>query len=226
MKKRFTVENDMADAPAPSEHRTVLTDVSWQKYETLLAKTGDRTARFTFDRGRLEMMTPLEEHERCHKLIESLILVLVDELRGSVESYPAPTLKRGDLGIGTEPDAGYYLQNAGQMKGKLAIDLMVDPVPDLIFEVELSRSPFNKFAIYAELGIPEVWRYISKPGETFLKGQLFIHCLQGDRYREEDFGQIFPFLSAGRILQFIDQSDTSGLAKALQNLRDWVRTNV
>jgi Uma2 family endonuclease len=215
----------MVDTPAPSEYRTVLSDVSWQKYETLLARTsGDRKARFTFNRGQLEMMNPLEEHERCNKLIESLILVLVDELRGQVEGYMAPTLKRHDLGIGTEPDAGYYVQTAMEMKGKAGIDLMLDPAPDLIFEVELTRSPLNKFAIYAQLGIPEVWRYISKPGETFLQGKFFIHCLHGDRYLEDDFGRVFPFLSGGRILQFIDQSDTIGLAKALQNLRDWMRS--
>jgi Uma2 family endonuclease len=128
------------------------------------------------------------------------------------------------LGIGTEPDAGYYLQHAAQMQGRAAIDLTVDPPPDLVFEVELSRSPINKFAIYAQLGIPEVWRYISKPGATFLQGQFFIHCLHGDRYYEDDFGRVFPFLAAGRILQFIDQSDTTGLANALQNLRDWTRS--
>jgi len=213
--------------PAPSEYRTVLPKVSWQKYEALLAEmAGDRTARFTFDRGRLEMMNPLEEHDRCHKLIESLLLIVTDELEQPITSYKNPTLKREDLQIGGEPDAGYYLQNCDRMDGKSAIDLTVDPPPDLILEVELSRSSLNKFAIYAQLGIPEVWRYISKPGETFLKGKLFIHYLQGDRYIEEDHGLAFPFLPAGRILQFIDQSDVEGLPKALRDLRLWVETTL
>ena len=213
--------------PAPSEYRTVLPKVSWQKYEALLAEmAGERTARFTFDRGRLEMMNPLEEHDRCHKLIESLLLIVTDELEQPITSYKNPTLKREDLQIGGEPDAGYYLQNCDRMDGKSAIDLTVDPPPDLILEVELSRSSLNKFAIYAQLGIPEVWRYISKPGETFLKGKLFIHYLQGDRYIEEDHGLAFPFLPAGRILQFIDQSDVEGLPKALRDLRLWVETTL
>lgn len=212
--------------PAPSEYRTVLPKINWQKYEELLAEmAGDRTARFTFDRGRLEMMNPLEEHERCHKLIESLLLVITDELDQPITSYKAPTLKREDWQIGTEPDSAYYLQNCDRMDGKRTIDLASDPPPDLILEVELSRSSFNKFAIYAQLGIPEVWRYISKPGETFLKGKLFIHYLVGDRYVEEDHGLAFPFLPAGRILQFIDQSDVEGLPKALRDLRLWVETS-
>lgn len=116
--------------PAPSEYRTVLPKVNWQKYEELLAEmAGDRTARFTFDRGRLEMMNPLEEHDRCCKLIESLLLVITDELDQPITSYKAPTLKREDLQIGTEPDTGYYLQNCDRMDGKRAIDLAVDPPP-------------------------------------------------------------------------------------------------
>ena len=208
--------------PPPSEHRTVLRKVNWQRYEQLLAEMErDRTARFSYYRGQLEMLQPLEEHERCHKLIESLILIIADEMGIAIASYPAPTLKRVDLQIGVEPDTAYYIQNAERMSRRPTIDLMQDPVPDLILDVELSRSDFNKFAMYAELGIPEVWRYCSKPGDSFLKGQFFIHYLDGDDYREEDFGLAFPFLPAGRILQFIDQSDASGLPKALRDLRLW-----
>jgi Uma2 family endonuclease len=213
--------------PGSSEYRTVLPKITWQKYEALLAEMEEtRTARFTFDRGRLEMMKPLEEHDRCSKLIESLLLVVTDELEQPITSYKAPTLKREDLQIGTEPDVGYYIQNCDRMDGRRALDLAVDPPPDLILEVELSRSALNKFAIYAKLGIPEVWRYISKPGDTFLKGQLFIHYLDGDRYLEADHGLAFPFLPAGRILQFIDQSDVEGLPKALRDLRLWVETMI
>jgi Uma2 family endonuclease len=213
--------------PAPSESRTLLQQVSWQKYEQLLEEMGQkRTARFTYDRGRLEMMTPLEEHERCHKLIESLIQVVTDELNLSVASFKVPTLKDASQQIATEPDTGYYIQNADQMQRKYMVDLAIDPPPDLILDVQLSKSSINKFGLYAELGIPEVWRYISKPGETFLKGKFFIHYLQGGQYIEEDCGLAFPFLSAGRILQFIDQSDAIGLPKALQDLRFWIQEKI
>lgn len=213
--------------PTSSEYRTVLQQIDWQRYEHLLAEmSGDRTTRFTYDRGQLEMMNPLEEHERCHKLIESLILVLVDEMDIPLESYLAPTLKRADLQLGVEPDTAYYIQNAARMSRRSTIDLDRDPPPDLILDVELSRSSLNKFEIYARLGIQEVWRYISKPGETFLKGNLFIHYLEGDRYIEEDHGLAFPFLPAGRILQFIDQSDALGLPTALRDLRIWAESQV
>jgi len=205
-----------------SEHRTVLQQVSWAKYEQLLARLTDRTARFTYCRGQLEMMNAIDEHHRLHQLIESMILAIADELGWAIEGYKEPMLKREDLQIGVEPDGAYYVQNAERMHRRQAIALEVDPPPDLILEVELTRSPVNKFALYAELGIPEVWRYIGKPGKDFLQGQLFIHYLAGDRYREEDYGLAFPFLPAGRILAFLQESEVQGVPTALRNFREWL----
>ncbi|HEY9615798.1 MAG TPA: Uma2 family endonuclease [Microcoleaceae cyanobacterium] len=214
----------MAKGPAPSEQRLILDQIKWQKYEAILADSRtQRTARFTYDRGRLEMMHPLDEHERCHKLIESLLLVLADELKLRIEGYKAPTLKRTDLQLGTEPESAYYIQHEPDMRGQPEINLETDPPPDLILEVALSKSAIDKLPIYARLGIPEVWRYLSQPGDNFLKGKLLIYCLQDQGYVESSSGLAFPFLPAGKILQFIDESDALGLMSALRNLRQWVQ---
>lgn len=214
----------MAKGPAPSEQRLILDQIKWQKYEAILADSrSQRTARFTYDRGRLEMMHPLDEHERCHKLIESLLLVLADELKLRLEGYKAPTLKRTDLQLGTEPESAYYIQHEPEMRGQPEINLETDPPPDLILEVALSKSAIDKLPIYARLGIPEVWRYLSQPGDNFLKGQLLIYQLQDQGYVEASSGFAFPFLPAGKILQFIDESDALGLMSALRNFRQWVQ---
>ncbi len=214
----------MAKAPKPSEQRIVLEKISWQQFETILAETGvERTTRFTFDRGRLEMMTPLDEHERCHKLIESLILVLVDEMQLPVEGYKAPTLMRSDLKLAIEPETGYYIQHAADVHSKAAIELRVDPPPDLVLDVSLNASTLDRLSIYAALGVPEVWRYVSQAGDDFFKGNLQTYRLHGTRYVESTNGFAFPFLPAGRILQFIDESDALGLMTALRSLRDWVQ---
>ena len=215
----------MAKAPKPSEQRILLEKISWQQFETILMETGaDRTTRFTFDRGRLEMMTPLNEHERCHKLIESLILVLMDEMQLPVEGYKAPTLRRADLRIAIEPETGYYIQHEAQIHGKAAIDLATDPPPDLVLDVSLNASALDRLSLYAALGVPEVWRYASQPGDDFFKGNLQIYSLNGNRYVESTQGLAFPFLPAGRILQFIDESDALGLMTALRSLREWLQS--
>ncbi|XGV99417.1 MAG: Uma2 family endonuclease [Leptolyngbya sp. BL-A-14] len=214
----------MAKAPKPSEQRIVLEKISWEQFETILAEMGaERTTRFTFDRGRLEMMTPLDEHDRCHKLIESLILVLADIMQLPVEGYKAPTLKRFDLNIAIEPDTGYYLQHERDMRGKAAIDLAIDPPPDIVLDVALNKSTLDRLALYAALGVPEVWRYVSQPGDDFLKGNFQLYTLDGTGYVDSTSGFAFPFLPAGRILQFIDESDALGLMSALRSLREWLQ---
>ncbi len=216
----------MPKGPPPSEKRLVLENISWQQYEALLFDLNrDRRARLTYAHGRLEMMTPLQEHERCHKLVESFILVLADEMNLAVEGFEAPTLKRLDLQLGTEPDTAYYIQQARQMRGHTHIDLMADPSPDLILEVSLNKSTIDKFPLYAAMGIPEVWRYVSKPGEDFFKGVFQIFCIEADHYHETETGYAFPFLPVGQIRLFIDQSDTLGLMSALRTLRQWVADN-
>ncbi|MEO1184175.1 MAG: Uma2 family endonuclease, partial [Cyanobacteria bacterium J06636_27] len=47
-----------------AEQRTVLHNISWETFETLLKETGeDRGSRFAYDGSTLEIMTPLFEHE-------------------------------------------------------------------------------------------------------------------------------------------------------------------
>jgi Uma2 family endonuclease len=230
--------------PTPNEQRVVLENVSWQKFETLLSEMGgDRTSpatpprvtRFTYERGRLEMMNPLEDHERCRKLIESLLLVLVDELEWTVESEIAPCLLRQDLQLGTEPDACYYVNpqatrttthRPAELTARSVIDLNREPVPDLIQEVALTKSQIDKLPIYAALGVPEVWRYVTQPGAGFFKGDLVVYVLEQDFYAESTLSQVFPFLPAAKILEFIEHSDSMGLMAALRVFRAWVEEQI
>ncbi|MBI4782540.1 MAG: Uma2 family endonuclease [Oscillatoriophycideae cyanobacterium NC_groundwater_1537_Pr4_S-0.65um_50_18] len=210
--------------PLTTEKRTVLNDVSWQKFETLLAELGEqRQARLTYFRGRLELMTPIAAHERCNKLIESLILILVEEMHLSVTHLMPVLLKSPELVCATEPDACYYFHNVPSVQGRTELNLPRDPSPDLLVEIALTKSSLDKQPIYATLGIPEVWRYITTPDEDILRGTLLIYELQGDRYVEQQTSQFFPFLSASRALQFLQESDSMSLAASIRLLRSWIK---
>jgi Uma2 family endonuclease len=207
----------------PNEQRVVLPNVSWQQFEQLLIELGaDRLVRLTYARSKLEMMTPVAEHERCHKLIESLVLVVADELKRPVESIAPVLLKSPDLLCATEPDACYYFSTPS-LPHKPTIYLPQDPVPDLLVEVALTQSKLDKLPLYASLAIPEVWRYITTAGEDVLKGKLLIYCLQGDRYIAQSHSSIFQKLSCDRILEFLEQSDSMSLSASLRVLRAWIQ---
>jgi Uma2 family endonuclease len=206
-----------------TEKRTVLTNISWQKFEALLAELGEqRQTRLTYFRGKLELMTPVEAHERCNKLLESLILVLADELHRSVTPLIPVMVKAPDLGCVIEPDACYYFSHE-DMKNRMEVELPSDPLPDLLVEVALNKSSLDKLPIYATLGIPEVWRYITTPDEEILRGRLVIYQLQDQRYVERKTSPAFGFLPASRVLQFLEESDSMSLSAALRLLRAWVK---
>ncbi len=214
----------MAKKPAPTEKRVTLSGVSWQQFETLLNELGaNRVARLTYDRGKLEMMTPLEEHERCSRLIESLILVFADELVLQVNSIGSVLLKRPDLSCCIQPESSYYLDKEVEMRRRAELNLEQVAPPDLVLDVTINKSGLNQFAIYAAMGIPEVWQYVTTIGDDVLKGNLMIYELQGDGYIQSTNSVTFPLLPAKRVLEFLEQSDSIGLAQSLILLRSWIK---
>jgi len=38
------------------------------------------------------------------------------------------------------------------------MDLAVDPPPDLVIEIDIPSPSFSKLPIYADMGVPDVWR--------------------------------------------------------------------
>jgi Uma2 family endonuclease len=221
----------MAKKPAPTEKRVTLSGVSWQQFETLLDELGtNRVARLTYDslgsphdRGKLEMMTPLEEHQRCSRLIESLILVFADELVLQVSSIGSVLLKRADLGCCIQPESCYYLDKEVEMRRRAELNLEQVAPPDLVLDVTINKSALNLFAIYAAMGIPEVWQYVTTIGDDVLKGNLVIYALQGDRYVPSTHSLAFPLLPSKRVLEFLEQSDSIGLAQSLILLKSWIK---
>jgi Uma2 family endonuclease len=214
----------MPKKPIATEQRVVLQDVNWEQYEQLLKELGaKRQTRLTYCRGKLEMMTPIDAHERCSKLIESLLLVLSEEKQIPLTTIAPVLLKHPEYGYATETDTGYYLQANAPQQRKPAILLPAEPPPDVLLEVSLTKSTIEKLPLYATLGIPEVWRYLTTAGDDVLKGKLHIYHLRDSGYVEQSHSLHFPFLPADRIQQFLEQSDSMSLAAALRVLRSWVQ---
>jgi Uma2 family endonuclease len=63
-----------------AEKRILLKKVTWPKFTEILNELGsDRTVNLTYDRGRLELMTPQNIHDRAQRLLDSLLVVVADE---------------------------------------------------------------------------------------------------------------------------------------------------
>jgi Uma2 family endonuclease len=202
-----------------AEQRTVLHNISWQTFETLLKETGeDRGSRFAYDCGTLEIMTPLYEHENPKIQFDRFIVALAEELEIEIKSAGSMTLKRKATNRGIEPDNCYYIQNEPAVRGKQELDLETDPPPDLAVEIDITSSSVNKFGIYSALGVPELWRYNGR----VLK---FYQVAEG-QYVECEFSIAFPIVSVAEMSRFIEQSKTTGEITLLKSFRAWVRSKI
>jgi Uma2 family endonuclease len=197
------------------EERVVLQHVSWETYEHLLADHADASVpRFTFDRGRLEIMSPSSEHEEYSQALSLLVEELADRLGMDIRNLGSTTFKRNQLERGFEADACFYLQSAERMHGKAPIDPAVDPAPDLVVEIEITSPAVNKLPIYAAFHVPEIWRYDGS--------KLTILLLSGNQYVESGKSLAFPKVVADALSRLLRQCTTLKRREWRLQLRNWL----
>ncbi|MBV9123535.1 MAG: Uma2 family endonuclease [Planctomycetes bacterium] len=147
--------------------RLVLHGVSWREYTYMLRAFAERPGfRLTYDRGVLEIMSPLFEHEIDAEMLGKFVDVLTEELGLPLVAGRSTTFRRRRFQRGLEPDHSWWIAHASQMVTKRRVDLRVDPPPDLAVEVDVTRRSLKRMPIYARLGVPEVWRLDAR-GLTF-----------------------------------------------------------
>ena len=209
------VQLALGQLSVPPGQRVILTNVSWREFEAILAELGDhRAARLAYDRGTLEIMMPLPEHEDNKEIIGDLVKALLEELDIEFRSLGSTTFKNREMAQGVEPDQCFYIQNEAAIRGKKRIDLTIDPPPDLGFEVDVTSRTHP--SIYQALGVAELWR--------FNQGKLQINVLRNGEYVETVDSLNFPGLPlVEAIPRFLEQSKTAGRNATLKAFRTWVK---
>ena len=125
------------------------------------------------------------------------------------------TFKREEQLRGTEPDSCFYIQHVSSIAGKTSVDLTADPPPDLVIEVDITRDSIDKVAIYAAIGVPEVWRF---DGAT-----VSIFRIAGESYEESDQSAAIPVLTKAVIEDYVHKSKELPRTGWLKSVRRWVR---
>jgi Uma2 family endonuclease len=194
--------------------RIVLEHADWGQYERLLREFSETHIRLTYSDGRLELMSPLPEHERWKKRIGRLIEMLTLQRDMPLASFGSTTFRRKKLRKGLEPDESYYLRNVPSMQTKKRIDLRRDPPPDLVVEIDITHGSIEREPIYAALGVPEIWRFdgITLTGLKLHEGQ----------YQPIQFSLAFPFLAMKDVDRFLKRIDRLGETPALRQFQRWI----
>ena len=203
--------------PTDAADHLLLDGVTWDFYLATLKQLerSGRRLRVTFDRGRMEIISKFDEHEWGKKLFARLIETYGTEMEIAVHGFGETTHQNPDLDRGAEPDECYFIQSPPpKLKGK-PFDLRTDPPPDLIVEIDVTRSSIRREPIYAAFGVPEVWRY---DGRTL----LFLHLQPDGTYRPADRSAALPALSPADVMRFVQVAAAEGQPAAAWALKRWV----
>lgn len=199
----------------PPGQTVVLENISWKEFEAILEDLGEsRGSRIAYERGKLEIMTPLPEHEVNKEYISDFVKVLLEEL--DIEFCPlgSTTFKNQAMFKGIEPDSCFYIQNELAVRGKYRLDLTTDPPPDLALEIDITNRSHPE--IYQSLGIPELWQYRTE--------KLKFLLLVNGKYVESQTSANFPDFPLSEVIpQYLTQCRTEGRNKGMKAFRSWVR---
>jgi len=196
MEKDASPSTTMTATLIQSPDRVILRNISWSTYQALVRDfEAEPAMRLTYDSGSLEIRMPLDPHETYKKLLGRLIEAATEELGLEVRSLGSRTCNREDLAKGLEPDQCYYIQNEALVRDVKRIDLTQYPLPDLAVEIDITSSSLNRMAIYAALGVPELWRYNGS--------DLIIYGLYNGEYSQQEASTALPSLKAADLAYFL-----------------------
>ena len=200
-----------------ARERLLLDDLTWEQYVTITDALPERPGlRTAFDGTRLELMTTSSRHEWYKSLLARMVEMLTFELGYPLHSGGNATFRREDLERGLEPDACFWIENATQIRNDRNWDAAIDPPPDLAVEIDVESTSVDRDAIYAKLGVPELWRF---NGHRLQAYQL--NSTGG--YESVERSRAFPFLNVADLLPFVvsEEPDENALMRAYL---EWLRS--
>jgi Uma2 family endonuclease len=194
----------------------VLKGIHWDTYQALVRDLElQPSRRLTYDNGSLEIWMPLPPHESYKRWLGRFVEIVTEELDIEIRSLSASTWSREDLAKGVEADECYYIQNEAVIRGKMAIDLTVDPPPDLAIEIDITNPSLPRLPIYRALGVPEVWRFDGSRLQ-------FLRLIDGE-YRDVTTSIAIRFLTVDVVQTLLQEASEMGETSWAKLVRRWVR---
>ena len=199
--------------------RVYATGIPWSVYARLADLRDERRSgvKITFDRGRIEIMSPSVRHEKPSLRLAQIVLARVEELGLEAVCARSTTFRQEEAERGLEPDDCFYIAHYAEMLGVRDIDLSVHPRPDLVIEVDETNSSVPKEPIHAPMGVPELWRHDD--------GEVIIRHLQADQtYGTADRSLSFPQVTSADLARLLVDTNHLGDIAAIRHYRAWART--
>lgn len=107
--------------------RFVFWNIGWRSYELIVEALNEHPVRSTYDRGDLEVTSPLPMHEAVKGWFHDFLLALALEVSLSFRSMAQTTFRRRDRDRGLEPDDCYYFASRSKVVDWNTLNLDRDP---------------------------------------------------------------------------------------------------
>jgi Uma2 family endonuclease len=182
---------------------------SWRYYEATLEEFGESRLRVTFDGRRMEVRMPSFQHEDFGTVIALLVHCLARGYGLKLKSGGSTTFKSEQLGKGLEPDKCFWFRGP---------PIEDDAIPELAIEIDVTRSSLDRLAIYAALGVREVWRFDGERAEFLV--------LTGDRYVAAPVGLRFPAVVPADLPPLVERSKVIDEIALEDEFRAFVRARL
>jgi Uma2 family endonuclease len=183
---------------APEGEHFLFRDVTWAFYRHTvdeLVRTGQH-ARVTYDQGSMEIMTTSGWHEGIKTAVARLLEHYSFVVDVPIQGLGGLTCMRDDVEKGLEPDECYFIHAKPVLDSTGHIDLIHGPPPELVIEVEVTRSSIPKRPIYVAMRVPEIWRINAQ--------ELIVMRLEGAEYMPVERSSYFPQLNIMQFFQFVN----------------------
>lgn len=184
-----------ANRASPDE-RVVMTNVSWDAFESLLIKRGESGPRVTYLEGTLELMSPSRDHDIISRRFAAVVEQYLDHLGIVWDGAGAWLLKNAPTEAGLEPDECYLLYDPTKKR------------PDLAIEVVWTSGGIDKLEIYRRLGVGEVWFWIDD--------EITVHVLTETGFEQREQSQCLPGFDFSLVTEMLALPSLSAVRKALR----------
>jgi Uma2 family endonuclease len=205
------------DVPNADETYVVFHDASWDFYEAVLREYNGNPSRVSYYHGTLEITENPLERGMYTCAIGEMISEVALEYQIPIARGGSTTLKLQSLECGVNPDRCFWIQNERVVRSLKELDLTVHPLPDLVMEIDVTPSSASHEAIYATLGVPEMWRFDAK---TFLTGWQLV---SGEWSRIE-YSKALPMIRVADLNPFLQRLRQDGATQVSLDFRDWLKT--
>jgi Uma2 family endonuclease len=201
--------NDLPSQLDDPEERRVLTGVSWEQYEAVLADIGDHSAwRVAYLDGVLEIVSPSRRHERGKTQIGSFLEAYFVETDTEYFPMGSTTLRQRKKQAGGEPDESYCIGTDKEF-------------PDLAIEVVVTSGGINRLDLFRRLGIREVWFWQNDQFSLYhLREETPFEFAQTFGYEQIHQSEILPDLDMNLLAECVRNPNPLAAAKEFrQRLR-------